>query len=411
MRKILLMSMSLAIGLSFASPAVAQTLAFYLAKLSDHPSVLAGVENSNYLEHMSEHVSALPDPQVIFGVDNIPVDDPAFDRYLPSAKVIGIKQSIPNGAVRLAKSEHALGQSRQQRLKTEYQLARLKSIFIKQLIELNKVKALKDQLTEQLALYQLMENDLRGQLEAGRPVYGRFSGIDVERSEVEAQFNVLRAEAIQIEAMLIELVGSVPKIIPPTPEMLPWQAGKTTLYPTQIMAEGIKISDKNIELAQARFKPNYGLQAIYKQRESGENFEGDDWFSLQATISVPLWRHANQTPALRAAQAQLGAAQSNYEYSVRHWAQKMESLSAKIRYSKDNVSVLEEKISSLGEVISAAQRNYEAGNVALEVVLGAQINRSKIAAKLIDQRSQYQGLIAEFNSHIQLNAELTEGGI
>lgn len=396
-----LLTLALVVGLCASSVKAEETYEYYLTQLSKHPSVTSLLEQSVSFDSLSKSAFSLPDPQLILGLDNVPISDPSFDRFLPSSKVIGFRQAIPNPTVRENKSNLQKSQSKKQRLIAEYQVRQLKALFTRQLIELQKVDELEKLLNEQLKLYRLVEKDLRGQLEAGKAVYGRFSEIDVERSDIEQQLNALRAERVNIQEVLIELVEAVPKITPPKVSPLPWKRGETSLYPTLIAYDSVIVSKNNIDIAKSDFKPNYGLQALYKQRESGDNFEGDDWFSIQASISIPIWSRSNQTPKLKAAKSMMRSAQSTYEQSIRHWNQRMASLAAEQKYALENIDLFKKKKKALKEMIAAAERNYESGNTALENVLDAQINHLNIASKLVSQQSRYETLVVEFNSHIQ----------
>ena len=147
----------------------AETFDDYLSQLASHPSVTHIIEQGNSFENLATSALSLPDPQLILGVDNIPFSDPSFDRFLPSAKVIGFRQAIPNPAVREKRASFQKSQSKKQRLMAEYQEQRLRALFTRQLIDLKKVSDLEALLKKQLELYRLMEKDLKGQLEAGKP--------------------------------------------------------------------------------------------------------------------------------------------------------------------------------------------------------------------------------------------------
>lgn len=292
------------LAISFGTAkAEAENLGDYVKRLTDHPQVMQILEQSNQFKELSAGEMGLPDPQLIVGVDNVPVDDPAFNRFLPSSKVIGFKQQIPSYSLREAKSEKQEQLSQRQKLMADYTFKRLEAILTAQIVELDKVKTLEKLAKKQLSYYRAMEDDLKGQLEAGNPVYGRFSEIDVERTEVEQRLNDLKAERIRIEEELIRLVGEVPDVPLPIVRHITWHRDGEVLYPVRIAQEDTEIASKDIDVANADFGPNYGVQAVYKQREDGSNFSGDDWFSVQATISIPFWYESSQAPRLRAAEA------------------------------------------------------------------------------------------------------------
>jgi len=380
--------------------AKAETLDTYVSKLAEHPQVTQILEQSVRFNELADGEMGLPDPQVIIGVDNMPINDPAFDRFLPTSKVLGFKQQIPSYSLRKARSGKQEMLSKRQQLIADYTQKRLEAILISQLTELDKVKTLEKLAKKQLGYYRSMEDDLKGQLEAGNPVYGRFSEIDVERTEVEQRLNDLKAERITIEEELIRLVGEVPDVELPAIENMVWQREESVLYPVAIAGEDINVASKDVDAADAAFDPNYGIQAIYKQREDSSNFSGDDWFSIQATISIPLWYESNQKPKLRAAQAGKRSAEFAYDDTRREWIKRMSALKAERDIALDNIDLLKEKRASLKQMAKAANRNYESGNAPLETVLDAQIDELTIASQLASMRSRHVRLSAQFNSHI-----------
>lgn len=383
-----------------ASQANAKTLDDYIKKLVDHPKVTQLLEQSEHYQALSASEMGLPDPQLIIGIDNVPVENPAFDRYLPTSKIIGFKQNIPNYSLRKAKSNQQKSLSKRQKLVADYTRQRLKAILIGQLAELNKVRALKKLSTKQLKHYRSIETDLKGQLEAGQPIYARFSELDVERTKIEQQLNDLKAEQIAIEAELIQLVGEVPATSLPRVINKTWKNEASLLYPAVIAAQDIQVASKAIGVADAAFKPNYSIQALYKQREKNVSFSGEDWFGLQATISLPLWQDSNQKPKLRAAQAEKSRTELAYDDTLRQWVKRLSVLEAERDIAQDNILLLENKIISIQAMVQAANRNYESGNTALEAVLKAQIAELEITSQLATQQSRYTRLAAQFNSHI-----------
>lgn len=60
-----------------------------LKELENHPALLRINYNADSKKQKSKQAKGLPDPNIIIGVDNVPVDNPSFDEYLPTSKVIG----------------------------------------------------------------------------------------------------------------------------------------------------------------------------------------------------------------------------------------------------------------------------------------------------------------------------------
>lgn len=391
----------LAILLLFvANAAQATTFEGLLEKIKNHPQVDAILAESEQRSNLAEGALGLPDPTISLGIDNVPVNDPGFDRFLPTSKVIGFSQTIPSYSLRKANSEKQEVLSKQQQLMADYTYKRLKAILIAMLVKHHQIKQQQDYAKQQLARYQELENYFKGKLEAGNGVYWRFSEVDVERSLVEQRLNDLKAEQDSIEAELIRLVGEVPDTPLPDIPHHDWDQQPNTLFALQIARENIMAAEKEVDAARAGYTSNYGVSALYKQRESGRNFAGDDWFSLQATISIPLWYEQNQKPKLQAAKAGKRSATQAYHDMLRTWIQQMTALASKRDATLANIKLLVGKEKALDEMVAAADRNYESGATNLDTVLDAQINRLNISAQLAEQRARHLMLVAEYNSHI-----------
>ena len=380
----------------------ADTFEDYIERLGQHPQVLGVLAETEALKHQAKGELGLPDPTLFIGVDNVPISDPAFDRFLPSSKVIGFTQKIPNPAIRKAKSARFTQMSAKSRLMAEYTNARLRFMLIAKLAEYKSVKTQIDLLHQQLGYYQELENTFKGQIASGRSVYQRFSEVDVERAEAERKLNDLEAKLVSIEAEFVRLVEEVPAIEVPIVPVLSWHQDPLALYPIAIAAEDINIAEKGVDIANADFLPNFGLSATYKQRESSTvgAFAGDDWFSVQLQMSIPLWAHSSQYPRLKAAKERKRSASLNFEDMRRAWLREMISIQNNRDAAAKNVEVLKSKGTAMEEKIEAAQRNYEAGTENLDAVLLAKIDHLNILAQLAVSQEALVRRSAEFNSNL-----------
>jgi outer membrane protein TolC len=307
--------------------------------------------------------------------------------------------------LRKAKSNKQLVLSKKQRLIADYSLNRLKAYFISSLYEYDKVRKLEDILKKQISYYKELENHLRGRLESGKSVYGRLSEIDVERTEIEQKLNNLQVEKTEIQEEFINLVGEIPNLPLPKIKNAKLPNNIENIYPILISKKDIESARQSVKAAEAEFGPNYGVQALYKDREAGANFAGDDWFSVQATVSIPLWYYWNQKPKLQAASHERSQAVYSYDNIKRSWTKRMRSLASERNYTKDNISLLEGQKKSMNKIISAAKRSYESGSSHLESVLDARIDKLTIESHLATSYSKHAKLSAEFNSHLIMENE------
>lgn len=397
----------LLISIGGAKSVYAASFEEYIQKLAEHPQAMSILSESEATRAQAKGELGLPDPTLMIGVDNVPISDPAFDRFLPTSKVIGFSQAIPNPVLLGAKSRKLNEVSAKQKLLADYTTERLRYMFISKLAEYENVKTQEDIIHHQLSHYKELENAFKGQLESGRSVYQRFSEIDVERAEAERKLNNLQAQKETIRAEFFRLVDEVPEMKVPEVQNVVWDDNPNTLYPVLVAAKDVDISRKDIKVADAAFLPNFGINAVYKQREDGQNrsFSGDDWFSIQAKISIPLWAAKNQVPKLQAAKARERSAIFSYDDIAGQWVKQMTALKSSSDAAAKNIKVLQDKDHSMNQKIKSVQRNYEAGTADLDSVLLAKIDRANIQVQLADARQEYISRKAEYNSNIVLSAK------
>lgn len=388
-----------------AAPAAAQTFEELQARLADHPSVAALRQETEAREELAVAARALPDPTVSFGVNNVPISDPGFDRIMMTNKAIGVRQDIPGFGVRRARAERERGEAQASDIRADYQLARLRAELISALADKQRIGAQLAYAGEQLKRYGELEEILRGELEAGRPIYFRLSEVDVERADVDRAVAELHSSLAQTNAALVELVGDAPDTAPPEIELAPWTGEALALYATQIADAGVDIAEAGVAEGKAAFGPNFGVQVTYHQREAGDptigaTFPGDDWFSAGVSLSVPLWAPKNQAPRLRAARAREASARSSYQATYRAVREQLTSLHAAYAAAERSVDILKGKAASLDDVIAAARRNYESGRGDYIQVLDAEIGRLTLLSQLAEERARAISLAARANSQL-----------
>jgi outer membrane protein TolC len=392
----------LAIGAGSAS---AQTFEEIEAKLADHPSLAALRMESNAREELSTAERALPDPVLSFGVSDIPVGNVGFRNDPDSAKTIGASQEIPNPGVRRARSARERGEASAVTAQLAYRLALLRAELIGALSE---KRSAREQIAFgelQLEKYGQLQAILRGDIEAGRPLYYRLPQVDVERADVERTIVALRSSLAQTDAALIDLVGEAADTAPPAIALAPWDGGALALHATRIADAGVEIAKAGVREGKAAFGPNFGVNFTYMQRQdgigpSGDPFAGDDWFAAGVSVSVPLWAPKSQSPRLRAARARQSGAELSYQAVYRDVTQRLTSLRAEHGAAERNIVVLDQKARALDQTISALRRNYESGTGDYAQVLDAEIGKLTLLSQLAAERANAIASAAKFNSEL-----------
>lgn len=377
-------------------------LGYYLDLLDKHPKIQAVLEQHNALQYQAEGAMGLPDPSVFLGVDNVPISDPAFDRFLPTSKVIGLSQDIPNPKGRKAQRDIFLSTAGSTELLAEYTRSRLQALFFTRIAELQRVNKQAGYEEQKKLIIDQLQDYYEGQIVAGEPIYQKTFLTEIELAEVEQKLNSLQAEKAFIEADLIQLIGEVPEIDDLDFDEKLWTGDLGELYPVQLAASNIEVEKARVNLADSKYSPNFGMVATYKIREDGENdsFDGDDWFSLQFRMTIPLWASKNQHPKLEAAQSGRKSAQHIYDEAIRTWQMETTRLLSEKDSSFLNIEVLQKKDMALEKKIEAMERTYSAGQTSLEPVLQAEIARLSLLSQITGEKTQYRRIAEELNAHI-----------
>lgn len=383
------------------SPAVYSDLKpQYVSTLAAHPSVQSLQSSAAAHRALATKALSLPDPQLVIGLENLPISNPSFDRFLPTSKTLGFSQAIPNKAGRQAQSQMQTALATTQNLIKDYQLQKLIAEFLTAKTDYWAISEQEKLLKQQLHFFQIIEDDYKGQLAAGRASFGQLSLVDLEKASLELELSQLGSKKISSSQTLISLVGEIPDTAKPNVTLTPWNQTHHELYPLLIASSVQSQAKATLAQADAAFKPNYAVTALYKQRESSTAFEGDDWVSLQATISLPLWSSSSQTPNKAAALSRINESAFDYEALHKDLVAKMLSLQADHKSTLESVLLLQKKKRAIDRIIETARGEYEAGNIKLKSLIEPQINLLKIHANLIQQQAQQTQLAAQYNSYL-----------
>lgn len=383
--------------------ASAKSIDEYVVILDAHPSVQRVLQEKEALEFQAEGALGLPDPVISIGVENIPISDPSFDQYLPSSKTIGFSQNIPNRSQRRAQQDVILQSAQAQKILAEYNRSRLYAIFYTKLAEYKRIGEQLDIEEKKKHVIEDLKQFYQGEVLAGEPVFHKTFVIELEFSEVEKRINDLNAELQMVEANFIQLVGEVPALIVVNHNEKIWSGTTESLFPVLLAKQETHLADERIKLADAEFKPDFALAAVYKNREDGENnsFDGDDWFSLQVRMSIPLWASSNQEPKLASARSRKRSALYNYEDAQRLWQMQMTSIESKKEASRSNIVSLNKEKKALKESIEALQSTYASGQTSFEPTLLTELNHLTLLSRIAKEEETYIRNLQEANSHIQ----------
>jgi outer membrane protein, heavy metal efflux system len=381
-----------------AAVANAQSFAELEARLEAHPSLSALGYDAEADRERAVASTALPDPVVSLGINNFPIFDPSFDSYLPTNKAVGIRQQFPSFAGREARAGEARAMSAQTEAVRDARYAALRAELIALLADKTRLTRQRSLAEARNAKYDELVDIVEAEIDAGRPAVYRLAEIESERAEVSRTLVDLDRQEAETDARLIELVGLVPSTgLPPLTER-DWSGAALEFHTVRIADAAVRVTDYGIDEARAAWKPEWGAQLTYQQRDEGAMFAGDDWVSGMVTFTVPLWAERKQAPNLRAANAERAGAEQRYQAAARNAAAQYASRDAIIRAADASIDVLQVKIAAVEDEVEAQLIAYESGVGGYAPIIDGEIAILKLRAEIEAETARKAAAIARLNA-------------
>ena len=385
-------------------PALSRAMPFseLEAQLRAHPSLDALSLSAQANRQRAEGALGLPDPVVSLQLNNVPLFDPSFSEYLPSNKAVGIRQALPSRSERKANSLKSLRSAAQQELETEQQYTRLRGQLLVYLIEKQSLETLRNLALARQSKYDELSDIIDIEINAGRPLVFRLAKVDVERTEVSRTLAQIDGQEAQIDAELINLLGFIPQTETPALSKTPWTGNALGFYAVRVADANVDISDADVQRAEADFKPDWGVNLTYQQRESGQgprsNFDGEDWVSGGVSFTIPLWAGKRQEPNLRAAKMDRNASLARRTAIARQVQSEWSRYEARRETAFQNIRIIEQKISAIETQTEAQLITYESGNGDYSPIIDGEIAILMLRAEIVKEQTLRDQMIAKMNS-------------
>lgn len=297
-------------------------------------------------------VAQLPDPMVSLGFANLPVDSFEFDQEPMTQLKIGLSQVFPRGNTRSLQRRQLIEEGAQQP-------------YMRQ--DRNAVIALN---VSQLWLDSYRNREAIGLIEADRVLFEQL--VDVVQSSYSSavgrarQQDLIRAqlELTRLDDRLIMLQQQQAMSLAKLAEWLPASAtvdlvveehwpkillaapeGSNVLHasPEQLLPvflahpmlkaldQKIIATGTHVQLAQQKYKPQWGLNASYGYREDAPGgLDRSDFFSLGVSFDVPLFTAKRQDKDVQAAVATKAALKTDKALALRSMLARFETARARL---------------------------------------------------------------------------------
>ena len=177
-----------------------------------------------------------------------------------------------------------------------------------------------------------------------------------------------------------------------------WSGRALDFHLVRVAESEIEVTDYAIDEAKSEWKPEWGAQLTYQQRDAGAMFAGDDWVSGMVTFTVPIWAERKQAPRLRAAKADRASAEQRYQAAARTAAAQYAALDATIQSAERSISVIQTRISAIEDEVAAQLTIYESGVGGYAPIIDGEIAILKLKSEIAAEQSRRDIATARSNA-------------
>jgi len=278
--------------------------------LERDPAVAAVVARRGAIQELAVASNQLPDPVLRTGVMSLPTDTWELGQEPMTQVVVGVSQKFPRGRTRALRSEQMLEQSAVLEETLGDQRLRIALSVREEYLEVFKQLKLAEINAEAIEVFSDLADITQDYYATGRVQQQDVLRAAVELSRVQDRATRIAQEEDRARARLETWIGPAawreldaewPDL--GSPASLDGIRAGLAQHPRIVaLQRKVEVADTGIELADQRYKPEFGVDLSYGGR-GGYDMDGSsrsDLFSVMVMMDLPLF-HGNRQDRYRAA--------------------------------------------------------------------------------------------------------------
>jgi outer membrane protein TolC len=344
--------------------------------LDNNPRLEAAVQRALSAEKTIPQAGALPDPQLTFGLSNLPVNSFSFDQDPMTGKVIGIMQMFPfpgKLSLRTDIAEYEATAVKYQQEEIRNQVIRM----VKQTyFDLYTVDRAFETTEKNKALMEQFVHVAETKYATGSGLQQDVLRAQVEISKLEDDLIMWKQKRLSVAARLNALLNRpasnpVDKILPE----LKLPDSSITIIPAESIeqdrpllkawSERIQKAKTAVKLAERDIWPNFTIGAGYRQRNNLEDGrQMRDLFSATFSLNIPLYYKRKQKAKVSERELAAKAIEAEYENVKNTVLSEVESILADLERNRKRVELYKGGILlQAQQSLESAQAGYSVGKV------------------------------------------------
>jgi outer membrane protein TolC len=341
--------------------------------LENNPKLEAAVQRALSAEKIIPQAGALPDPQLTFGLSNLPVDSFSFDQDPMTGKVIGVMQMFPfpgklSLATDIAEFEAAAVKFQQEEIRNQV-IQMVKQTYF----DLYATDRAFETTEKNKALMEQFVRVAETKYATGSGLQQDVLRAQVEISKLEDDLIMWQQKRLSVVARLNAILNrSVDTPVDKTPPELVLPASPVTAFSAEEIernrpllkawVERIQKAEAAVKLAQRDIWPNFTVGASYRQRNDlSDGRPMTDFFSATVLLNIPLYFKRKQNAKVAEKELSFKAAMSEYENVKINVLSEIESILAELERNRKRVELYK------GGILIQAQQSLESAHAGYRV--------------------------------------------
>jgi len=313
----------------------------------------------------------LPDPQLKFGIQNLPTDTFSRTQDDMTMLMVGAQQAFPRGRTLRYRSEQTQAMADAEAAKAAHQRLLVLQAARNAYLELYYQSHAEAILRENRSLFEELLSITEKQYAAGRD-----NQHDVIRAQLELSLldDRLTETASDREQALAELAKWITpaqaqrplsETLPSLAELPAKEALATNLpkHPAiQTESAMVNASEKSVAIAGEQYKPGWMLDVTYGNRRDVDGVDLSDMLTAMVTIDLPLFPGKRQDRALAASEKEVTAATYSRAEKLRELTRMLEAVCAKYKRLGERFDLYEKRARvEAAQTTEATLAAYETG--------------------------------------------------
>ncbi|WGL15434.1 TolC family protein [Microbulbifer bruguierae] len=376
---------------AFALPARAQLnleSALQLAREQD-PQTAAAIAAAKATAEDAVADGQWEDPRLKLGIANLPTDTFAFDDQPMTQKVIGISQKLPRGdsaGLAGARGAHVA--------EAGFASAGDMALLLERDVGLAFLS-----LSEQLRVRELLTENRRWMQELVGYNRARLASAQIQSQQLlQSQLALARLDdrIAQIDGEISRARGELSRWIggaawqalnpepPAWRDTREWLSAQTLPVPLALIEQHPAVAASNarvaaermnVALAQQAYKPQFGVDLSYGQRERTPMSDGSDFASVTVTFDLPLFRQNRQDRRLAASHARESAGMLQRQNLLQQMHAELNGAVAMAQnLDRRRREYREELLAQAEATADAVLKGYAANTADLDAVIAARMD-------------------------------------